>query len=200
MRSAINVIRNEHRAFASVLNALLGLSRDYAEKRGKPDIGLLQNMLDYIGDFPDRFHHPKEDRYLFRLLGQRRPDLGILLETLTREHEQNIELMQKLRSTLTGLSEIPDSAAAAGRFHEAVRRYADLHWSHMRLEETEILPQAERSLSDADWQEIDEAFASNSDPLVGSAGEAEFARRFSALVNRTPPPYGLGPAMVEPHK
>ena len=37
----------------------------------------------------------------------------------------------------------------------------------MHLEETVILPQAEQSLSEADWRALDAAFKENTDPLGG---------------------------------
>jgi hypothetical protein len=37
----------------------------------------------------------------------------------------------------------------------------------MRLEETVVLPAAMRVLNEADWEELDAAFAKNCDPLTG---------------------------------
>jgi hemerythrin-like domain-containing protein len=47
---------------------------------------VLGAMVYYIDAFPERFHHPKEDRYLFRLLRMRHPAAVKLIERLETEH------------------------------------------------------------------------------------------------------------------
>jgi hemerythrin-like domain-containing protein len=75
----------------------------------------------------------------------------------------------------------PDGAQ---EFLDAVNAYAEFHWSHMRKEEQELLPLAERHLTEADWRAIDAAFVSNPD----------FEKLFTRIVNLAPAPVGLGPA------
>ncbi len=64
----------------------------------------------------------------------------------------------------------------------------------MALEEREILPLAEQSLTAADWKDLDDAFLANRDPLTGAQPEAEYAALFTRIVNTVPGPVGLGPA------
>ena len=73
---AISIIRDEHRSLAAVLHGMLYLVREIGERGKKPDFRLLAAMMYYIDTFPERFHHPKEDRYLFRILGLRHPAAG----------------------------------------------------------------------------------------------------------------------------
>jgi hypothetical protein len=64
---------------------------------------------------------------------------------------------------------------------------------HMQLEETQILPQAEKSLSAQDWTELDAAFASNRDPLTGKyPRDPLYDRLFTRIVMTAPEPIGLG--------
>jgi len=63
----------------------------------------------------------------------------------------------------------------------------------MHLEETVILPEAERCLNDEDWHALDAAFAENADPLTGHYPPAqEYEKLFSLIVTRAPAPIGLG--------
>jgi hypothetical protein len=64
----------------------------------------------------------------------------------------------------------------------------------MAMEEREILPLAERVLTEEDWSELDEAFGANRDALAGSLPEAEYAALFSRIVHLVPAPVGLGPS------
>jgi hypothetical protein len=63
----------------------------------------------------------------------------------------------------------------------------------MHLEETVILPEAERCLSEADWAMLDQAFAENADPLTGHHSPTQaYEKLFSLIVTRAPSPIGLG--------
>src|SRR5258706_4631834 len=42
---------------------MLYLVREIGERGKKPDFRLLDAMMYYIDTLPERFHHPKEDRY-----------------------------------------------------------------------------------------------------------------------------------------
>ena len=69
----------------------------------------------------------------------------------------------------------------------------------MRKEEDEVLPMASRSLTAADWEAIDAAFLSNSDPVVGVPASKEFRELFRRIVAIAPPPWGVGPDRCAGH-
>jgi branched-chain amino acid transport system ATP-binding protein len=64
----------------------------------------------------------------------------------------------------------------------------------MAQEETVVFPKAREVLTEADWQEVADAFAENADPLLdGGAGGSEWFRQFyRRIVNLVPEPWGLG--------
>lgn len=71
--------------------------------------------------------------------------------------------------------------------------YLDFYRRHMHLEETVILPEALKVLSDEDWHLLDAAFARNSDPLSGSAPrDPVYERLFTTIATKAPAPIGLG--------
>jgi hemerythrin-like domain-containing protein len=70
--------------------------------------------------------------------------------------------------------------------------YVDFYLRHMALEESDVLPAAQRALDSADWAAIDAAFAANRDPLTGHEPADEYRPLFSRIVNRAPAPVGLG--------
>ncbi len=78
-------------------------------------------------------------------------------------------------------------------FEEAFEPYVQFYLEHMHLEESLILPEAERRFSAEDWQVLDEAFAQNADPLTGHYPPGQgYERLFSLIVTRAPSPIGLG--------
>ena len=77
------------------------------------------------------------------------------------------------------------------RLEGAVDAYADFHWKHMRREETEVLPLAEKHLTADDWRAIDRAFQANEDPIA-QIEERDFQTLFSRIATLAPAPVGLG--------
>ena len=190
MRTALNVIRDEHRALAAVLHGLRYLVEEVREGRCRPDFAVLRAMVHYIDTFPEKLHHPKEDRYLFARLRQRTTLANSALDQLEAEHIYGAKLIRDLEQAL--LRWEMGGARDFAAFAEEVERYADFHWRHMRREEEVVLPLAERALSDDDWREIDAAFAGNADPLIAKDLEKDFQRLFKRIVNIAPPPIGVG--------
>ena len=191
---AIRIIQDEHRSLAAVLHGMLYLIREIRERGAKPDFAVLRAMVYYIDAFPERFHHPKEDRYLFRLLRIRYPEASPLLERLETEHRAGAEKIRLLEQALAryqegGAKEFPGFAAA-------VEGYTVFHWDHMHAEEKQLLPLAEKHLTAGDWEAVDAAFTGNTDPLFGAQAGREYEQLFRRIVNLAPPPIGVGPAPV----
>jgi branched-chain amino acid transport system ATP-binding protein len=192
MPRAIDIIRDEHRSFAAVLEGLLHLAGEIRAGRGEPDFTLFAAMLDYIEAFPEKLHHPKEDEYVYARLRQRLPDAGALLDHLAAEQVRGRTLIAGLTGALANYR--VGTPGAFATFDNVLKQYADFHWEHMRKEEEEALPLAQAALTPDDWREIDAAFASNADPLVGLPATKASRELFRRIVNLAPPPIGVGPA------
>jgi hemerythrin-like domain-containing protein len=190
MRVATNVIRAEHRALAAVLHGLQYLVREVRESKREPDFRVLRAMVHYIDTFPEKLHHPKEDRYLFARIRQRCSEGNSILDQLEAQHIHGVKLIRDLEQSL--LRWEMGGKEEFSVFAQEVERYSEFHWNHMRQEEEVVLPLAERVLTEQDWHEIDEAFAGNADPLIDQAVEKDFERLFTRIVNMAPPPIGLG--------
>jgi hemerythrin-like domain-containing protein len=188
---AKRIIEDEHRSLAAVLHGMLYVVREIRYVGIKPDFLLLRAMVHYIDAFLERFHHPKEDAYLFALLGSRCPGAAPLLDRLKQEHEWGAVKLRELQKALSryqhgGSAEFAEFAALAADF-------AAFHWEHMRLEESNLMPMAERHLTDADWNAIDAAFLGHTNPLFGAEQGDEFRDLFRRIVNLAPPPMGMAP-------
>jgi len=186
---AIQKIRDEHRSLSAVLHALKQLAREAQDARVKPDFRVFQAMIHYIDQFPELLHHPKEDQFLFPAVAARAPGVGKVIESLKAEHREGARLVRELERALVIFED--SWPAGAVEFLRTVDAYADFHWRHMRKEEDEILPAAEKHLTKQDWAAIDEAFDVNQDPVAG-VKEKDFQELFSRIVRLAPAPIGLG--------
>ena len=144
-----------------------------------------------IDAFPERFHHPNEDKYLFRALRTRHPDAHSLLDRLVEEHQAGAHKIRALEQALARYQQGGTKEFSA--FALAVESYSAFHWSHMHAEEMEVLPLARKYLTPEDWEVIDQAFLGHSDPLSGVDERVEFETLFTRICNLAPPPIGVGP-------
>jgi hemerythrin-like domain-containing protein len=190
--ACLRIIREEHTALAAMLRSVLLLLAQYRRQGDAPDFALLRAMLFYIDEFPERLHHPKESSLLFPKLRLRSDEATAVLDKLDREHEQGEAQIRHVERALLAFEMVGESRQAV--FNDAIQRYVDFYLAHMRTEEHEVLPLAERVLTEQDWAELDAEFALNRDPLTGHQPQEEYRALFSRIVHLAPAPIGLGGA------
>ena len=186
----IDIIHDEHRALAAVLQALRFVVGEIRAGKLQADFRLLTALVDYITQVPEKVLHPKEDHYLFPRLRSRSMKAAALIEILEDQHVAGYRMTIELLQALLHYQSV--GAAGFAEFDTLVQQYLDFNWKHLNQEETELLPLAREVLSEQDWAEIDAEFSANFDPYAGAEGE--FKDLFGRIVNMTPAPYGLGPA------
>lgn len=192
---ALRVIREEHATLAAMLQSLMQMVRRGPQADGKDDSELyfdvLRAMLFYIDEFPEKHHHPKESDLLFPRVLRAAPHTMATIDQLERDHMRGEPRVRELMHLLMAWELLGDTRKQA--FIDEVTRYVDFYLEHMRLEESVILPEAERSLTDEDWRALNAAFATNQDPLNSRVPrDPQFDRLFTRIVMRAPAPVGLG--------
>jgi hemerythrin-like domain-containing protein len=192
MPQAIRIIQREHRLITAVVEGIAHVGREIGAGKLVPDFKLLHAMVDYLDAYPERLHHPKEDRYLFRLIEQRTEESAAEIATLRDEHGKSYSALERLKTSVLELEQ--RKAGAEGHFAEVAAAYAGFHWRHMRKEEEVVLPLARRVLNDVDWKEIDAAFQENLElSETGESGQ-RLRHLFRQIANLMPAPLGLGDA------
>lgn len=179
------IIQQEHQRLGAVIRAMLHFVRGIGEGDNPPPFKVFRAMLLYIADFPEKMHHPKEDR-LFVLLQKRTGTVDDTIAELEAQHGQGEALVRELEHQLTRYE--LQGGASTDAFFKAVEAYAAFYFNHMRMEEEIILPAIEKFLTTQDWDEADVAFAANE----VSADKKSFDQLFSMIANITPAPIGLG--------
>lgn len=187
---AIGIIRDEHRSLAAVMHAWMHALQAARQAGTPPDLALMRAIVRYVREFPLKLHHPKEDEHLFRRLRERTPSAQADLDELERQHQRDHQLVDALAEQVEALA-APGAAArpedARHALEEGVNAYARFLWDHMGREEGVILPAAQRWLTNADWAEIDAAFAGNRDPDFGGETDRDYRKLFSRIVNLANP-------------
>lgn len=185
LNAALTIIGDEHRSIATVVAGMRFLLRDVMERDASPDFRLLWAMIHYMDAFPERFHHPKENAYLFERLRARTNEADQVIAELERQHEDGGRRLRELEQALgcyeAGLGDgLRDFAAAVETFSAEVS-------AHLAMEEEVVLPLARKHLTAEDWVTIAEAFGSNGDPRFGSEPDREFRQLFATIAGLVPP-------------
>ena len=189
--SALQIIRNEHASLAAMLQSMrMMIKRGPSNDRYK-FYDVLRAMLFYIDDFPERLHHPKESNLLFPRVVKCAPHVMGVIDKLERDHMSSEKAVRDMQHLLLAWELLGENRRQT--FEEAFDQYVSAYLAHMNLEETAILPEAERCFSVDDWRVLDAAFAENADPLTGHYPPTEtYEKLFSLIVTRAPSPIGLG--------
>lgn len=181
--SSLQAIRDEHAALAAMFGSMRMLLRRGPADSPQQYFDVLRAMLFYVDEFPERLHHTKESELLFPQVLAVAPELQPLIERLERDHRNGEKAVRELQHLLLAWEHLGESRM--GAFVHACERYLDFYQEHMHLEETVVLPQAEQSLSEADWRALDAAFKENTDPLGGKyAPNPAYDRLFTLIVLR----------------
>jgi hemerythrin-like domain-containing protein len=157
--AALRVLREEHAALAALLQAIPRLLEKCRRQDTAPDIGRLRAMLFYIDEVAQRPHHWKEEKLFFPKLRARAPLSRHLIDQIQQGHslaERNIrEFAQALnRSEVLGRS-------CRQALEHCARRCVDFYLAHMEEEERHVMTLAEIMLTNADWEDLDQAFTND---------------------------------------
>lgn len=188
----LKIIRAEHAALAAVLRTIPLLLDRQRRAGGRPDFAALRAMLFYIDEFAQQRHHRKESMLLFPKLRARTPRSRPQFDRLDDDHARGERRIRNLQHALLAFEMLGEPRRA--HFERAAADYIEFYLAHMALEETEILPLAEKVLTADDWAELDHAFLSNRDALAGRTPEDEYRALFGRIAEALPAPIVLAPA------
>jgi hemerythrin-like domain-containing protein len=194
--ATIRIILEEHVALTSMLNSVLLMLERQRRQATAPDFATLRAMLFYIDEFPEKRHHRKESQLLFPKLRARSPLWRDLFDKLEEDHALGEQRIRHLEHALLAYEMMGESRREA--FEKAVRAYASFYIEHMALEESKVLPMAERVLTEQDWADLDEAFGANRDPLTGREPDEQYRRLFRRIAAAAAMPIGLGAPRPRP--
>lgn len=169
----------DHRNMARLLDVLQNEMEDYRQSR-HADFAILSMLLDYILNFPELRHHPREN-VIFERVKRRDAGASKAIEDLLLEHKDLAALTRKLSAAIHNLHlevEMPRPW-----FEDLVKTYIRRNREHMAKEEETFFPLALKTLSAADWQEFDaQGAAERPDPLFGGKVDAEYQMLHDRIV------------------
>ena len=195
--ATLRIICSEHSTLSAMLRSIMLLLGEHRRRETLPDFNVLRAMLFYVDEFAERLHHTKESELLFPKLRARSAELTDVLDRLDSDHGRSELAIRDLEHELLGfemMSESADGADRRAQFENSMQSYVDDYLAHIRVEEEQVLPTAERVLTASDWSELDAAFMKNRDPLTHRAPDDVYQPLFMRILKTLPAPIGLGSA------
>lgn len=187
---ALDIIEAEHRNMWRVTNALGVLGKRLEAKPEAGDLHTVELIVQYLDEFSERFHHPKESDLLFARIRRRSNAAAEIIERLERDHEMSPDQVARIRD-LARTTHISDRAGLADLRDEIASFRLRLD-EHMHIEEEVTFPLAREALTADDWAEIDAGFAAHVDPLGAANDDDQVALLRARITQLLPAPEGLG--------
>lgn len=192
MHPSLRIIGDEHAAVAGILGSLEQLIEKGPGSDRDRFFDVVRAILFYIDEFPERSHHPKESNLLFPKVARSAPELMPVIRQLEEDHIKGEGRVRELQHTLLAWELLGDSRKA--EFMDAAGAYLKFYRAHMRLEEEQLLPAAQRVLSEQDWNQLDEAFVEHRDPLAGGERDPRYEGLLNRIRSQAPAALGAAPS------
>ncbi|MEH6581026.1 MAG: hemerythrin domain-containing protein [Halioglobus sp.] len=176
----IDTLYSEHRYILSLLETL-ELEAEKLKPGKIPDYHLLLDIIDYLTNYPDKYHHPRED-LLFAELLEKDKKFQSKLDRLLREHETLHHYNNKLFNELTVIA----GGAAVDRpeLLGAIGKYITGYKHHIEYESTKIFPLAKGKLSARDLARLSKKTRYLDDPLFGTELQYQYRRLGRSVQSR----------------
>jgi hemerythrin-like domain-containing protein len=182
MTGPVAVWHTEHVYFRRLLELLHG-ELDAFHRGERPNYELMLDIVAYLRDYGDEFHHPRED-VAFARLAERLPEIKPELARLAQEHRVIARAGDKLRAHLEAV--LAGTIVARAEVEVAAATYLVYYGNHIAKEDELVLERAAQTLTDADWQAVRDAVRAAPDPLFGERPQEryrELRRRIAAAAH-----------------
>ena len=170
MNNPIAVWHTEHVYFNQLL-ALLRKELDVFHHGERPNYELMQDIISYLRDYGDQYHHPREDA-AFSLLASRCPEMELPLVRLHQEHRVIAHSGQVLLGQIDAILE--GSIVPRAEVEMALATYLVYYGNHIAKEEEDVIARAAKELDAKDWEKVKNAAPAGRDPLFGNGGEERY--------------------------
>lgn len=164
------------------LNKILAILRSKVGKLragNHPNFSLMADVIDYICNYADGYHHPREDN-MYTFFQGRNGELDQLLADCEAEHARLKHTGMELSETIEGI--LHDAVIPMEEFTDKLEAFVNEQSAHLDLEEGRLFPMLQKVATDADWAELDRTLQKSDDPLFGQKQAAEYSSLYKEML------------------
>ena len=177
MHRTLKKLYRDHAHFNRLMD-ILERQLEGLDRTGEPASALLTDLIAYVGDYVDTFHHPIEDQ-LYQIMLARTDNGREHMEKLLGDHLVITNMTRELRKTLAALKENRgrywNLALAMGR--DLIKQQRD----HMLFEENDAFPLLGEELTPEDFDNAARAIPAEEDPLLDANMQGRYPVLFEYL-------------------
>ena len=181
MSDILSALHTDHRHIHKLMR-LLGQQTALLASGNDPDWDLVIDILNYMAQYPDACHHPREEQ-IFNHFRQRykNSDLDETIERLAREHRElppaTIELRNQVESIREGAAILTRDELAS-----SLNDYIAQQHNHIATEENRLFPVVEHRLTADDLKILEATLPEQQDPVFGSVTEQQFEALYRRIL------------------
>ncbi|MDF2182748.1 hemerythrin domain-containing protein [Neptuniibacter sp. CAU 1671] len=143
------------------------------------DLNLLADVIRYISEYADGYHHPREDE-LYAFFAGRNAKLDQELGCCVDEHHGLTQHTRILRQTLDDV--LNDAVVPMTQLVEQLVLFLEEQKAHLDHEEGQLFPMIRLIAEAEDWALLAEELPNRQDPLFGAQLAAEYSALYQALL------------------
>jgi len=178
MSRIIEMLNEEHRNIARLLD-VLEHELSVFDRRERPDYEIFQAIIQYFKEYPESFHHPKED-VVYRILKERNPAVAGAVGDVEAEHQIEGERLEKFAKVVEDV--LADQELPRQTFHAAAQEFLSHQRRHMAKEEQLLFPAALETLTADDWAKIDARIDGRKDPIFDGETASKFQNLYATIL------------------
>ena len=170
MTRIVELLLEEHRNIKKLLH-VLEQELNVFDHSDQPDYEILRAIIEYFQDYPESYHHPKEDM-VFEKLKLRNPAVAKRIGDVQEEHRVETKRLQQFARAVDDV--LAGREYLRQEFHDVVHEFIKHQREHMDKEELMLFPAAVSALQPEDWAEIDTRLNDRKDPLFDDTMQKNF--------------------------
>ena len=179
MKQIMNDLHQDHQHISALLTILKNKLATL-EDGGRPNFGLMLEVLDYLDDYADGYHHARED-LLFSFMHRYHQECDGLIQQANNEHQQLADLTRNLRDAVEQVQS--DTVVPLRDFIKRLRRYIEYQGHHLSFEEGKLFPLIEQLMTLEDWHQFAKQAPQRPDPLNEADRDKRYQQLYDALID-----------------
>ncbi|GMG87705.1 hemerythrin domain-containing protein [Biformimicrobium ophioploci] len=157
----------DHRNLTRLMTALESLLDDLARSERDPaTLSMILDSIDYISVYPDKWHHPIEEKVMEKLRAKPECDQA-LLDEIHSEHNGLADATRHMATLFYAIAN--DCAVERNNLLGSAREYVAMQRQHIKLENRKLFPMMEKLMSEDDWREVRRSIDAKADPLFSAS-------------------------------
>jgi hemerythrin-like domain-containing protein len=179
MYTIIDSLHADHINFSRLLN-LLDRQVLTLKEGGMPDLEIMLDTIDYLQNYADLYHHPRED-LIFRYHLERSDVARAEVDELRRQHRALWESTNRVRLAIDGI--LHGDIVQRDVFIQQISAYVTQQMDHLNAEEGYIMPLLRQLFEVEDWEQLNRSLPYRADPLFGPTVDQQYRALYTRILN-----------------